>query len=448
MMRKLLAAGLVTVAVFLLALSVSVTASSESDANWPNWRGPAGTGVASGAPPIDWAEDKNVRWKTDIPGLGSASPIVWGDRVYILTAIGETVAAAPAAGRPRRAGFHGLAAPTNTIDWAVIAYDANDGSEVWRRVARSQVPYAGKHATNSYASASAVTDGEHLWAFFGSYGLHCLDMDGNLVWELDFGAMEARLGFGEGASPAIHGETIVVIWDQEAQSWIAAFNKVTGDELWRVDRDEPTTWATPFIVEHDGVTQVITSGPNRVRSYDLADGELLWEGPGLTANTIPTPVHADGVVYLAAGFGGSALMAVDLSRAQGKIDGTDAILWRIERDTPYVATPLLLDDIVYYTKSVNAIVSAARAGSGEKLFGPQRIDGLSEIYASPTAANGYIYFLGRDGGATVLRHGEEYQVAAQNTLDDGFDASPAIVGDSLYLRGRRSLYRIAAPAGE
>lgn len=447
-MRKLPAACLAAVAVFLLGLSVSMAGSSEPDTNWPSWRGPDGTGVASGAPPIEWAEDKNVRWKSDIPGLGSASPIVWGDRVFILTAIGETAPAAPAGGRPRRAGFHGVAAPTTPIDWAVIAYDTDDGSEVWRRVARSQVPYAGKHATNSYASASAITDGEHLWAFFGSYGLHCLDMDGNLVWELDFGAMQARLGFGEGASPAIHGDTIVVIWDQEAQSWIGAFNKHTGDELWRVDRDEPTTWATPFIVEHDGVTQVITSGPNRVRSYDLADGKLLWEGPGLTANTIPSPIYADGVVYLAAGFRGSALMAVDLSRAQGKIDGTDAIRWRIERDTPYVATPLLLDNIVYYTKSINAIISAVRAGSGEKLFGPQRIDGLSEIYASPTAANGYVYLLGRDGGATVLRHGEEYEVVAQNTLDDGFDASPAIVGDSLYLRGRTSLYRIAEPSGE
>ena len=447
-MRKLLAACLITVAVFLFGLNAATAGSSESDANWPSWRGPSGTGVASGAPPIEWAEDKNVRWKSVIPGLGSASPIVWGDRVYILTAIGETAAAAPAGGRRSRVRRHGPPAPTDTIEWAVIAYDANDGSEVWRHVARSQVPYAGRHFTNSYASASAVTDGEHLWAFFGSYGLHCLDMAGNPVWELDFGAMQTRLGFGEGASTALYGDTIVVIWDQEPQSWIGAFNKLTGEQLWRMDRDESTTWATPLIVEYAGTTQVITSGTTRVRSYDLADGKLLWEGPGLTANTIPSPVYEDGVVYLAAGFRGSALMAVDLNRAQGRIDDTEAILWRIDRDTPYVPSPLLFGDIVYYTKSNDAIITTVRASTGERIFGPQRIDGLRELYASPTAANGYVYLLGRAGGATVLRHGEEYEVVAQNVLDDGFDASPAIVGDSLYLRGRASLYRIAAPAGE
>jgi len=447
-MRRLLTSCTAAVVVSLLGLGVSVAGPGDPDTNWPSWRGPAGTGVGSGAPPIEWAEDRNVRWKSDIPGLGSASPIVWDDRVYILTAIGETAAAAPAGGRPRRGGPHGPPATTDTIDWAVIAYDASDGSEVWRRVLRSQVPYGGKHFTNSYASASAVTDGEHLWAFFGSYGLYCLDMEGNSVWELDFGAMQTRLGFGEGASAALHGDRIVVIWDQELQSWIGAFDKLTSEELWRTDRDEATTWGTPFIVEHDGATQVITPGTNRVRSYGLADGKLLWEGPGLTPNSIPSPVSADGVVYLTAGFRGSALMAVDLSRAQGKIDGTDAILWHIDRDTPYVPSPLLLDDIVYYTKSNDAIITAVRASSGEKLFGPRRIDGVREIYASPATANGYVYVLGRDGGAAVLRHGEEYEVVAQNTLDDGFDASPAIVGDSLYLRGRGSLYRIAAPAGE
>lgn len=447
-MRRVLVAGLAVVTVLLLGLSISAAGSSGSDDNWPSWRGPAGTGAASGAPPTEWAEDSNVRWKVAIPGLGSASPIVWGDRVYILTAIGEEPVAASAGGRQGRGGPHGPPATTDTIEWAVIAYDANDGSEVWRRVARTQVPYAGKHATNSYASASAVTDGEHLWAFFGSYGLYCFDMDGNPVWEIDFGAMKTRLTFGEGASTALHGDLIVVIWDQEAQSWIGAFNKITGEEMWRVDRDEATTWATPLIVEHGGSVQVITSGTNRVRSYDLMSGELLWEGPGLTRNAIPSPVYDDGVVYLTAGFRGSALMAVDLSRAAGKIDGTDAILWQVDRDTPYVPSPLLVDDIVYYTKSNSAIITAVRASSGEKLFGPQRIDGVREVYASPTAANGYIYVLGRDGNATVLRHGEEYEVVAQNTLDDGFDASPAIVGDSLYLRGRSSLYRIASPEGE
>jgi len=408
---------------FLVAVTpLVVSAPAQGQENWPTWRG-LGNGVATGAPPIEWAEDSNVAWKTPLPGLGSATPIIWGDRIYVQTAIGD-----------------GL----EPMEWALIAYSLEDGSEIWRHVARRQAPYAGKHQTNSYASASAITDGEHIWAFFGSYGLYCLDMEGNPVWDMNFGRMQTRRDFGEGASPAVHGDAIVVIWDQEPQSWIGALDKRTGDELWRVNRDEPTTWATPFIVEHGDVTQVITAGTNRVRSYDLATGEMIWDGPGLTLNTVPSPVYADGVVYLTAGYRGNALMAVDLDKAAGDIDGTDAIVWRIERDTPYVPSPLLIDDVLYYVKSNAAILSAVRASTGEPLFGPQRVDGVREIYASPTAANGYVYILGRDGGAAVLRQGETYEVAAQNSLDDGFDASPVIVGDALYLRGRAALYKIAS----
>ncbi|NKB89384.1 MAG: PQQ-binding-like beta-propeller repeat protein [Acidobacteria bacterium] len=413
-MRKLIA----TVTFVLLAASLAA-APATIDGNWPTWRGADGTGAATGTPPVEWSESMNVAWKTELQGLGSATPVVWDDRVYVMTAIGE-----------------------GEVSWAVVAYDTNDGSEVWRSVVREQAPYAGKHATNSYASASAVTDGEHIWAFFGSYGLYCLDTDGNVVWELDFGQMQTRRDFGEGASPALHGDALVVVWDQESDSWIGAFDKSTGDELWRVARDEPTTWATPLVVEYDGRTQVITAGTNRVRSYDLANGELLWDGPGLTLNAIPSPAYADGVVYLAAGFRGQAMMAVDLATASGNIDGTDAIRWRIDRDTPYVPSPLLVDDIIYYVKSNSAILSAMHASTGELLYGPERLDGVREIYASPVAANGYVYIVGRDGGGLVLRQGENYEVVAQSSLDDGFDASPVIIGDAMYLRGTTALYKI------
>jgi hypothetical protein len=444
MTRKLLALGGISLLLLVTVATIRANATNEAPAattapvpaaatDWPNWRGPDGNGIGAGAPPVEWAEDHNVAWKTPIPGLGSASPVVWGNRVYILTAIGDDAAEAPSG---------------TALQWAVIAYDTADGSEVWQRIVRDQAPYSGRQGNNSYASASAITDGSHIWAFFGSYGLYCLDLDGEVVWDLDFGAMETRNSFGEGASVALHGDTIVVTWDQEAQSWIGAFNAATGADLWRADRDEPTTWATPLVVEHAGTTQVITAGTNRVRSYDLADGALLWEGPGLTLNAIPTPVHESGIVYLTAGYRGSAITAIDLDRATGVIDDTDAILWRVERDTPYVPSPLLLDGLLYYVKSNDAIISVARASTGETVYGPQRLDGVREIYASPVAANGHIYFLGRDGGAVVLKPGEAYEVIATNSLDDGFDASPAVVGDALYLRGRHSLYRIAASGHE
>ncbi|HEX9722884.1 MAG TPA: PQQ-binding-like beta-propeller repeat protein, partial [Vicinamibacteria bacterium] len=329
-------------------------------------------------------------------------------------------------------------------EFHVMALSRENGSTLWNQTARVERPHEGSRAEGTFASGSVVTEGENVIAFFGSRGLYCYDMNGNLRWEKDFGDMDIRNDFGEGATPALYGDTVVVTWDHQGPSFIVALNKNTGEETWRRDRDEVDTWATPLVVEHNGVAQVITAGTNRVRSYNLENGEILWEGDGLTANPIPSPVFADGVVYLMSGYRGNALRAIRLADAKGDVTGTSAVLWEHNRDTPYVPSPLLYENNLYFLKSNSAILTTIDARTGQPLYGPLRLEGLSEVYASPVGAAGRVYLLGRDGNTLVIENSPEFKILARNALDDGFDASPAIVGGEMYLRGYRNLYKIAA----
>ena len=413
---------------------------------WPQWRGPLATGEAPDAdPPIGWSETEHIRWKVAIPGSGSATPVIWGDRVFVTTAVptGEGGTGAGLFARLRQR-FTGTVGATETLQFVVMALDRADGEVVWERVVREELPHEGKHQTGTFASTSAVTDGEVLCVFFGSRGLYCLDMDGEPLWDLDLGDMDIFMGFGEGASPALHDDTIVVNWDHQGQSFIVALDKRTGRERWRMDRDERTSWSTPLIVEHDGRPQVVTSATNRVRSYDLETGELVWHGAGVTPNAIPSPVAADGLVYLLSGFRGNQLWVVRLDAARGDITGTDAIVWSLEEDTPYVPSPLLHDGILYFLKSNNGILSAYDARTGSLHYGPQRLPGIRNVYASPVAAGGRLYIPSREGTTLVIDAGPRLEVLATNTLEDGFDASPAVVEGEIFLRGQQYLYCVAA----
>jgi outer membrane protein assembly factor BamB len=453
MKRKLFFVGL-----FFISTSVGAAEPAGADQFWAQWRGPNMNGIAPhGNPPIEWAEDKNIVWKVRVPGLGSATPVIWEDRLYLLAAVptGGKEAVPPPPPRdpdaPRSKGqrrSRPAPVPIFEQEFVVLAINRDDGSVAWQRTARKEVPHENKQRNNSFASASAITDGSHLIAYFGSRGLYCFDMDGNLQWEKDLGDMQTRREFGEGASPALYGDRIVVNWDHEGQSFIVALDKRTGKELWRRERDEVTSWATPLVVEHKGTIQVVTSGTNKVRSYDLTTGETIWEGPGLTVNSVPTPIESGGVIYVAAGYRGNVARAIRLDGAKGDITGSPAILWEVGRDTPYVPSPLLYGDFLYLTKSNSGILSVLDKKSGQVHYGPLRLERISEIYASPVGAAGRVYILGRDGNALVLENGAEHKILARNSLEDGFDASPAIVGQEMYLRGYRYLYKIAeAPEG-
>jgi outer membrane protein assembly factor BamB len=380
-----------------------------------------------------------VHWKRALPGLGSGTPVVWGDRLYVTTAVGAASQATRDDGRP------GLREPSGVQRFVVLALDAATGETVWEKLVRQQPPVDTTHPDGTWASASAVTDGEHLFAFFGSHGLYCLTLEGELVWEKDLGDMKTRNGFGEGSTPALYGERLVVQWDEEGPSFVAVFDKDSGEELWRRDRDERTSWATPLVIEVGGRPQVVTSATNLVRSYDLESGELVWQAGGMTANAIPSPVHAEGRLFVTSGFRGNALLAIDLAQAKGDITGSGAVAWSLDRDTPYVPSPLLYEGTLYFVKSNSGILSAFDASTGEARFGPERL-AVKNVYASPIGAAGRIYVVGRDGDTAVLRHGDALDVLAVNRLDDGFDASPVAVGRTLYLRGRRHLYALQEPA--
>lgn len=412
--------------------------------NWPQWRGPLATGFSSTAtPPTTWSETKNIRWKVKLPGSGTGTPIIWDNWIFLQTAVPAAGDVAPRGGAAGggRGGMRTIQ-PDGPVRFTLLCLDRRTGRVLWERSARQEVPHEGHHPDHGFASQSPITDGKSVIAFFGSRGLYCYDMKGNLKWQKQLGRMQTRNGFGEGSSPALFGNTVVVNWDHEGEDFIVALDRTTGKELWRQSRDEPTTWTTPLIVQHGGKAQVVTAGTNRVRSYDLATGRTVWEHGGLTTNVIPSPVSGNGMVYLTSGFRGSALFAVRLGRT-GDLTNTDAVAWSLRRNTPYVPSPLLYADRIYFFSSNDAILSCHDALSGKVLIDAQRVEALRGVYASPVGAAGRVYLVGRDGASLVLKKSDRLEILATNQLDEHFDASPALSGKELYLRGHQHLYCIA-----
>jgi outer membrane protein assembly factor BamB len=413
---------------FVMLAPLPAESPSEYEMYWPQWRGPSGNGVAASSdPPVEWSESKNVKWKTAIPGKGSSSPIIWGDSIFVTSAVPT-----------------GVGEETGVKhQFVVFAIKRQNGEPSWRTTVRTEIPHEGTHRTGTWASNSAVTDGEHVYAYFGSRGLYSLDMSGNVKWERDFGDMHKRNSFGEGSSPALHGNRILVQWDQEGPSFLVALDRATGEEIWRIDRNEPSSWSTPRVVEHDGVEQVLTAASNRVRSYDLKDGSLIWECEGLGANVIPAPVVVDDIAIMMSGHRQPAALAIRLDGATGNITGSKAIAWSQTRDTPYTPSPLLYGESLYFLKRNSAVLSTLNAKTGVALYGTQRLEGIGDVYSSPVGANGRVYITDRDGNTLVIRHGSEFEILASNSLDDGFDASAAIVDDEIFLRGKKHLYCIS-----
>jgi outer membrane protein assembly factor BamB len=421
----------------LVAITGTVLSAATYEWQWPQWRGPNATGASAAAkPPLQWSETKNVRWKKEIPGRGSSTPVIWGNLVFLSTAVPVGVSDAEAhAARGSSPGAH---------KYVVMALDRKDGRVVWERVAREEAPHEGSHQEwGTWASPSIVTDGTHVIASFESRGIYAYDLKGSPVWQKDLGDKKMRNQFGEGSTPALHGNTLVVVWDHQGESFITALDKRTGEERWRTARDEIDSWATPLVVEHNGRAQVVTSGMKQVRSYDLETGKLVWFGAGTTMNPIPSPVASDGLVILTAGFRGNDLKAVRLAEANGDITNTPALVWTLNRDTPYVPSPLLYDGILYLLKSNNGLLSAFDAKTGKPHYQVTRLEAAPNVFASPVGAAGRVYIPSQQGMTVVLKHGPTFEVLAENKLDDGFNASPALADNEIYLRGNKSLYCIA-----
>jgi outer membrane protein assembly factor BamB len=422
----------------LLLLGVllqSGTALAESaEDNWPTWRGPTINGIAlNGNPPTTWSETENIKWKIELPGTGSSTPIVWGDKMFIQVT--------------RPSGSNSAEASTSatntSLDFNLVCLSRTNGEVLWERTAIVATPHEGHHPTANFAPYSAVTDGTLLWASFGSRGLYCYDLDGNKKWEADLIEMKKRMSFGEGSSPALAGDNVVVLLDHEGDSKIMAFNKDTGALAWETERAERTSWTTPVPVQVGDDIQVVTSATNYIRSYDAKTGELIWECKGQTLNTIPTPLQGFGNVYCTSGFRGAALQAIKLG-ATGDLTDTKSVVWEVDQGTPYVASPVLYDDKIFLLSGLKAILSCYDAKSGKALFVEERLSGLKQIYASPVGAGGHVYIPDREGTTMVIKNSGTLEVVATNELDDGFDASPVVIGDELYLKGNQYLYCIAA----
>lgn len=437
-----------------VTLAWSLTARSASGpGDWPYWRGPGADGMAVGGAPLRWSDTENVKWRTDIPGLGHSSPVIWGDLIFLTTAV-RTGAAAPAGahvgepavqgGRSRGPGGGG---PLVEHAFDVLALDRKTGRILWQRTAKKAVPHEGGHNTyGSFASNSPVTDGTYVYAFFGSRGMYCYDFKGNLVWARDFGVeMRMRMAFGEGMAPVLHRDRIVLVFDHEGDSFIVAIDKKTGKDLWRAARDERTNWAAPLITTVGKRTEVIVAGSNRTRSYDLDTGKVIWEVAGLGANTIPQPVRQGDLVFLMTGYRNPMLMAVRLGR-EGDLTGTDAVVWTQTKGNSYTPSPVLFDNKLYALTD-SGMLSCYNATTGVPYYHQQRLPKAYSFKSSPVGAGGRLYLASENEDVIVVKMGETFEVLATNTLaDQVFIATPAIAGGEIYLRSRTTLFCIRPEA--
>lgn len=427
------------------------------DDHWPQWRGPFTTGVARGDAPATWSDDQNVAWKLELPGLGVSTPIIWGDRIYLTTAIPTDLDAKAAAeqeaeqrrqrereqgGGRRRGGF----TPAATIEhsFEVICLDRRTGEIVWNEVATVATPHEGHHRTyGSFASASAVTDGEQLYVSFGSQGLFAYDMQGELLWEHELGAKLAmRNAFGEGHTPVIAGDALVMVCDQEEDSFLFALDRATGKQLWRKQRDEPSAWATPLVTVVGDSQQLVTSATNRVRGYEAGTGELIWECGGLGLNAIPSVMRFEDNVLVMSGYRDPQLLSIRLG-GEGDLTGTDAVSWQSSKGTAYTASAVLHDGN-YYTVGDRGFISCFDAASGEPHYLEQRLPRGSTLKASPVAAGEYLYVPTEAGEVHLIVLGDELEVAHTNTLTGQvFIASPAVADGELFLRSTTHLFCIS-----
>ena len=420
-------------------------------ANWPGFRGPGSTGVPkdeSGLP-NSWSATENVAWKAAIGGSGWASPIVWGDSVFVTSAHGSKPGSEP------EGGFYQGAVesprPADEHRWFAHCLDLATGSTTWRTELHRSVPSVGRHRKNTYASETAVTDGEHLYAHVGDLGTWCLDYQGKILWDRPWLPVRTRWGYGTASSPTLHGGRLYIVNDNEEQSYLVALDKATGAEIWRVGRDEPTTWSTPFVWETPSRTEIVTVGRQRVRSYDL-DGKVLWELRGLSSLAIPTPFASGGLLYVTSGYVGSQERPIyairpgasgDITLSEGATSN-DYIAWSVPQGGPYHPSGLVYQGH-YYTLHDRGFLTCHDARTGAETYGKTRISRDSaQFTASPWAYDGKVFCLDEAGATFVIEAGPEFKLVGTNALDEMCMATPAIVSGGLLIRAYSTLFKITA----
>ena len=393
------------------------------------------------------ATKDHIAWQAQVPGKGHSSPVIWGDRIFLTTAVptGNAPAAAPANPAPAmgRRGPGGGSGPQAEQKLMVLAFDRKTGKQLWEKTATVATPHEGFHGQyGSFASPSVLVDEKHAIAFFGSRGVYCYTHDGQPVWQKDFGIkLRMLMAFGEGSSPALDGDKLVMLFDHEGDSLLVALDKNTGRELWRTPRPAGSTWSSPLVITAGGKKQVLVSATKFVAGYDLETGKLIWQTTGLGRNVIPMPVVADGVAIVMSGYQAPNLLAIRLGR-EGDLTGTDAILWQNQRGNSYTPSPVLHEGKLCMLTD-NGTISCFDAKTGKAFYSQMRLPKSYSFKASPVAANGKLYLATEDGDVVVLKMGENFEVLATNTLaDQVFIATPAIMDGAIYLRGQNTLFSI------
>ena len=440
----------------MLALLVSTIVFAEQE--WPQFRGPK-SGVAADDPalPDTWSATTNVAWKIDVPGRGWSSPVVSGDHVFITAAVNtkgseESLKPVPSY-TPRSFGGpmsgQDISTSTDAHRWVLYDVDFNTGKIRWEQTIRTSVPSEPKHQKNSYASETPITDGERVYAYFGNLGLFAFDMSGKPVWSKPMDSFKVRNGWWHAASPIIHRDRVYIVNDNDERSFIAAYDKKTGDEIWRTIREEGSNWATPFVWENGSRTEIVTAGTKKVRSYDL-NGKLLWEFSGMASIDIPTPLAAHGLLFITSGYPADPLRPAYAIRpgASGDIslkkDETSNafIAWSHPTLGPYNPSPIVYGDY-YYTLFDRGLFTCHDAKSGKEIYGRQRITAdAAGFTSSPWAYNGKIFATSEDGDTYVIQAGPEFKVLGKNSLDEMTLATPAVARGSLIIRTASKLYRI------
>ncbi|MDP1561393.1 MAG: DUF3863 domain-containing protein [Pirellulaceae bacterium] len=423
------------------------TPADNTAENWMHWRGPTADGRAGAKakPPIRWGKDTNIAWVAELPGEGSATPLVVGNQIFVLSAVKTDRKSPSSVVNDERA----KTVPDELFyQFVVSSFDRHTGKNLWQKVAIEEVPHEGKHETNTYAAGSPVTDGQRLFFSFGSRGVFCYSLSGDLIWKVDLGNMRTRNGWGEAVTPALTEESLIVNWDQEEGSFIVALDKQTGDVRWKVDRPgEVTSWNTPFITTFDGQQQVVVNGTGSVKSYAASDGTLLWECGGQTVNAIPSPLRFRDSVICMSGYRGSLGVMIPLN-SRGNVTESETIGWKVTEGTPYVPSPILSDTRLLFTAGNTNVLSCLDANTGEPLLEKMRLTGLRSMYASPILANGHFYFTSREGATLVVKDNEYLDIVSVNEIEDVVDASPVAVDDQLFLRSWSKLYCIKNTAVE
>lgn len=414
---------------FLAGAGQLLAAGPAAKDAWRQWRGPNNNGVAESDAPLNFSATENVKWRIQIPGKGHSTPVISDGTIYLTTA--------------RDTGTDSESGALVQHDFLVIAIDKDTGKEIWRQVATNAVPHEGYHRRyGSYASNSPVTDGSILIASFGSRGIFAYDMDGKLLWSKDLGPMHMRNAFGEGIAPVLHGDSLIIQNDHEGESYIVVLDKRTGEERWRAERDERSSWPQPLVVRYEGRDQLVTSS-TRVRSYDLATGDLIWEAGGLGANAIPAVINVNNEMVIAmTGYRDPNLLAIKLGGKGDITDNPDFVKWTNQRGNAYSASPVLHEGILYFVTD-RGFVNAFDALTGKQHYHQQRLPETYTFKASPVAASGKLYLASEEGDVIVLKLGTEYEVLAVNDMGgESFVSSPVILDGRLYLRSEDELFCI------